>query len=129
MKEKMFYCGPMALSEHEKRLLDQMEAALLTEDPKLATVLSGAKMPAARNRNLLALGLVALGLVTIFAGLIAKVTPVGVVGFCVALAGVILLISSVGAGAASSKSARPARKSFGLSDRLEKRWDERNNDQ
>ncbi len=129
MKEKMFYCGYMALSEHEKRLLDQMEAALLTEDPKLATALSGAKMPAARNRNLLAIGLVALGLITIFAGLIAKVTPVGVVGFCVALAGVILLISSIGAGAASSKSPRSPRKSFGLSDRLEKRWDERNTDQ
>jgi len=129
MKEKMFYCGAMALSEHEKRLLDQMEAALLTEDPKLATTLSGTKMPIARNRNLLAIALLALGLATIFGGLIAKVTFIGVIGFLVALTGLILLISSIGAVAKAAKSPRSPRKGFGLSDRLEKRWDERNSDQ
>jgi type IV secretory pathway TrbD component len=129
MKEKMFYCEAMALSEHEKRLLDQMEAALLTEDPKLATTLSGTKMPISRNRNLLAIALLALGLVTIFGGLIAKVTFVGVIGFLVALSGLILLISSVSAAVKSTQAPRSPRKSFGLSDRLEKRWDERNTDQ
>jgi hypothetical protein len=129
MKEKMFYCGAMALSEHEKRLLDQMEAALLTEDPKLATTLSGTKMPIARNRSLLAIALLALGLATIFGGLIAKVTLIGVIGFLVALSGLILLISSVGAVTKAAKSPRSPRKGFGFSDRLEKRWDERNTDQ
>jgi hypothetical protein len=129
MKEKMFYCGAMALSEHEKRLLDQMEAALLTEDPKLATTLSGTKMPIARNRSLLAIALLALGLATIFGGLIAKVTLIGVIGFLVALSGLILLISSVGAVTKAANSPRSPRKGFGLSDRLEKRWDERNTDQ
>ena len=129
MKEKMFYCEAMALSEHEKRLLDQMEAALLTEDPKLATTLSGTKMPVARNRSLLAIALLALGLATIFGGLIAKVTLIGVIGFLVALSGLILLISSVGAVTKAAKSPRSPRKGFGFSDRLEKRWDERNTDQ
>jgi hypothetical protein len=129
MKGKMFYCGAMALSEHEKRLLDQMEAALLTEDPKLATTLSGTKMPIARNRSLLAIALLALGLATIFGGLIAKVTLIGVIGFLVALYGLILLISSVGAVTKAANSPRSPRKGFGLSDRLEKRWDERNTDQ
>jgi ethanolamine utilization microcompartment shell protein EutS len=129
MKEKMFYCGAMALSEHEKRLLDQMEAALLTEDPKLATTLSGTKMPIARNRSLLAIALLALGLATIFGGLIAKVTLIGVIGFLVALSGLILLISSVGAVTKAANSPRSPRKGFGLSDRLEKRWEERNTDQ
>ena len=125
----MFYCDAMALSEHEKRLLDQMEAALLTEDPKLATTLSGTKMPIARNRSLLAIALLALGLATIFGGLIAKVTLIGVIGFLVALSGLILLISSVGAVTKAAKSPRSPRKGFGFSDRLEKRWDERNTDQ
>ncbi len=124
----MFYCDAMALSEHEKRLLDQMEAALLTEDPKLATTLSGTKMPIARNRSLLAIALLALGLATIFGGLIAKVTLIGVIGFLVALSGLILLISSVGAVTKAAKSPRSPRKGFGFSDRLEKRWDERNTD-
>ena len=125
----MFYCDAMALSEHEKRLLDQMEAALLTEDPKLATTLSGTKMPIARNRSLLAIALLALGLATIFGGLIAKVTLIGVIGFLVALSGLILLISSVGAVTKAAKSPRSPHKGFGFSDRLEKRWDERNTDQ
>jgi hypothetical protein len=129
MKEKMFYCDAMALSEHEKRLLDQMEAALLTEDPKLATTLSGTKMPLARNRSLLAIALLALGLATIFGGLIAKVTLIGVIGFLIALSGLILLLSSIGAVAKAAQSPRSPRKGFGLSDRLEKRWDERNTDQ
>lgn len=129
MKEKMFYCDAMALSEHEKRLLDQMEAALLTEDPKLATTLSGTKMPLARNRSLLAIALLALGLATIFGGLIAKVTLIGVIGFLVALSGLILLLSSIGAVAKAAQSPRSPRKGFGLSDRLEKRWDGRNTDQ
>lgn len=129
MKEKMFYCDAMALSEHEKRLLDQMEAALLTEDPKLATTLSGTKMPLARNRSLLAIALLALGLATIFGGLIAKVTLIGVIGFLVALSGLILLLSSIGAVAKAAQSPRSLRKGFGLSDRLEKRWDGRNTDQ
>lgn len=119
----------MALSEHEKRLLDQMEAALLTEDPKLATTLSGTKMPIARNRSLLAIALLALGLATIFGGLIAKVTLIGVIGFLVALSGLILLTSSIGAVTKAAKSPRSPRKGFGFSDRLEKRWDERNTDQ
>ena len=125
----MFYCDAMALSEHEKRLLDQMEAALLTEDPKLATTLSGTKMPVARNRSLLAIALLALGLATIFGGLIAKVTLIGVIGFLVALSGLILLLSSIGAIAKAAQSPRSPRKGFGLSDRLEKRWEERNTDQ
>jgi hypothetical protein len=129
MREKMFYCDAMALSEHEKRLLDQMEAALLTEDPKLATTLSGTKMPVARNRSLLAIALLALGLATIFGGLIAKVTLIGVIGFLVALSGLILLLSSIGAIAKAAQSPRSPRKGFGLSDRLEKRWEERNTDQ
>ena len=129
MKEKMFYCDAMALSEHEKRLLDQMEAALLTEDPKLATTLSGTKMPLARNRSLLAIALLALGLATIFGGLIAKVTLIGVIGFLIALSGLILLLSSIGAVAKAAQSPRSPRKGFGLSDRLEKRWEERNTDQ
>jgi Protein of unknown function (DUF3040) len=129
MKEKMFYCVAMALSEHEKRLLDQMEAALLTEDPKLATTLSGAAMRPGRNSALRALVLIGLGLVTLFAGLIAKMTIVGVIGFLIALTGLILLISSIGSTTSSVKNSRSPRKGFGLGSRLEQRWDQRNSDQ
>lgn len=114
----------MALSDHEKRMLQEMEAALLTEDPKLFSALSGdAKLPR-RNRVVVGLGLILLGVATLFGGLIAKITPVGVLGFVIALVGVIAILSSLTSQAPRVKGAR---KGSALGSRLEERWDERNN--
>jgi len=119
----------MSLSDRERRLLAEMEAALATDDPRLESALTGSRMggstlTATKPRLLLAVALVFVGLATIFAGLIAKTTPVGVIGFLLALAGVLTLIraiASIGKGSPRSKSAR---RSF--SQRLEDRWDNRN---
>ena len=40
----------MSLSDREKRLLEEMEAALLTEDPRLVSALSS-KAPVSPSRN------------------------------------------------------------------------------
>ena len=68
----------MPLSDHEKRMLQEMEAALMTEDPRLVSALSGEVKPLGKNRILLGLGLVVLGILVLFTGLISKTTPVGV---------------------------------------------------
>ena len=112
----------MPLSDHEKRMLQEMEAAHLTEDPRLVSALTGDAKPTGRNRVLLALGLIALGILVLFGGLIAKLTPVGVLGFIIALGGVITAISSI-AGPSLPKSPRTS----SLGARLEQRWDKRNN--
>ena len=100
-----------------------MEAALMTEDPRLVSALSGDAKPLGRNRILLGLALIVLGIVVLFGGLIAKLTPVGVLGFIIALAGVITAISSIG---------RPtlpkSKRTSSISARLEQRWDNRNQD-
>jgi uncharacterized membrane protein HdeD (DUF308 family) len=114
----------MPLSDHEKRMLQEMEAALLTEDPRLFSALSGEAKPLRRRGTLLGLGLILLGIATLFGGLVAKITPVGVLGFLFALGGVIALISSLSGKAPRAKGARKG-KAFGS--RLEQRWDERNN--
>lgn len=114
----------MSLSDHEMRMLKEMEAALLTEDPRLFSALSGEAKPLRRKGTLLGLGLILLGIVTLFTGLVAKVTPVGVLGFLFALVGVIALLSLLSGKAPRVKGARKG-KAFGS--RLEKRWDERNN--
>ena len=114
----------MALSDHEKRMLQEMEAALLTDDPKLFSALSGdIKLPR-RNRLVVGLGLVLLGVATLFGGLIAKITPVGVLGFLIALVGVIAILSSL---TNQARRLKGARKGSALGSRLEERWDERNN--
>ena len=112
----------MPLSDHEKRMLQEMEAALMTEDPRLVSALSGEVKSIGKNRIMLGLGLVALGILVLFAGLIAKLTPVGVLGFLIALAGLISALSSLG------KPSRPkTKRANSLSARLEQRWDKRNN--
>jgi len=114
------------LSDREKRLLDEMEAALLTEDPRLVSALSAGPVSPARNRILIGGGLVLLGLVTLFGGLVSKVTPIGILGFLIALSGVISVISSLTPKARGPKKARTR---SNISARMEKRWDNRGQEQ
>ena len=118
----------MELSDREKRLLDEMEAALLTEDPRLVSALSANPGMPSRNRIMLGAGLVLLGLVTLFGGLISKVTPIGILGFLIALSGVISAISSF-TPRSGVKTAKKPRSRSSLSDRMEKRWDNRGQEQ
>jgi hypothetical protein len=128
----MFYCGDMALSDREQRLLAEMEEALSADDPRLVSTLSGTTT---RFSASIGIALAALlgGLAILFTGLVAQLTLVGVGGFLVALVGVILLInglttrkSGFGKGAGSPKRAR---RSFtqGFTKGMEDRWDQRNN--
>ena len=59
----------MGLSDRERRLLAEMEAALATDDPRLESRLAGATM--ARPRLALGVALTLLGIAIIFGGLIA----------------------------------------------------------
>jgi F0F1-type ATP synthase assembly protein I len=113
----------MSLSDRERRLLAEMEAALATDDPGLESKMAGSTMTATKPRLLLALALVVLGIGVIFAALISKTTPVGVVGFLISLTGVLTLIRSLGAVAKGAPRAKTSRKS--LSKRLDERWEQR----
>ena len=125
----MFYCGHMALSEREQRLLAEMEEALSVDDPRLVSTLNGSRTRIGASIGI-AIAFVLGGFSILFAGLIAQLTLVGVGGFVVALIGVILLINGLAnAGSKAGKSPKRARRSFGqgLSKGLEDRWDQRNN--
>jgi hypothetical protein len=123
----------MPLSEHEKRLLAQMEEALAADDPRLVSALTGSS-GVSRNRIFLAIVLVLLGISTLFAGLIAQITVIGLGGFLVTLSGSVLLVRAFSlrgaliATPASGKSKAP-RSQKGFGDRLQERWDQRNFDQ
>lgn len=107
-----------------------MEEALAADDPRLVSTMSGATSPS-RNRILLGIALVLTGLATLFAGLIAQVTVIGLAGFLLALTGSVLVFRAVttpGALVSAQEKGSPqtprARKRFG--DRLQDRWDQRN---
>lgn len=76
----------MPLSEEELRLLEQMERALVEEDPKLASTLRGtAFRRTARRRAIIAGAAFLVGVVVLMAGAVANLAIVGVIGFVVML--------------------------------------------
>jgi hypothetical protein len=77
------------LSEEELRLLEQMERALVEEDPKFASTLRGTTLRQSARRKAILAGVVFVGgVVLLMTGAIAEVPVVGILGF------VIMLVSA-----------------------------------
>lgn len=126
----------MPLSEHEQRLLEQMERALMAEDPKFATSLRHGSSGADRRRIVGGVVGALVGLAILLGGVSSNLAPVGVLGFVVMLAAVFLLISGLrhGAPAKSAKDgtaaapvAAPKKQTkSGFMAKFEQRWQDRN---
>jgi hypothetical protein len=83
------------LSEHEQRLLEQMERALYAEDPKFVSALRGSTLRVRyRRRALLAVVGFIVGVVLLMTGLVTQVLAVSIVGFVVMLATAFLGITA-----------------------------------
>ncbi|MBF6414709.1 DUF3040 domain-containing protein [Nocardia cyriacigeorgica] len=135
----------MPLSEHEQRMLEQIESALYAEDPKFASSVRGGRLrTTSSRRRLQAAALFVLGLFLLVAGIAAPVKPGGfpiisLIGFIVMFgAGVLLLLGGSkkaggggdrGGEAPSSGPSGPGaggrgrqRRSGGFSERMEDRF-------
>ena len=127
----------MPLSEHEQRLLEQMEKALYAEDPKLASTLRGANSAAAHRRRIIlgALGFL-LGVALLLTGVTIPQALVGGLGFVVMLASAWWIITGMRArGSAAAvpetgphpiggqRRSRPRK--AGVMQRFEQRWERR----
>ncbi|MDH6134744.1 ferric-dicitrate binding protein FerR (iron transport regulator) [Kitasatospora sp. MAA4] len=121
----------MPLSEHEQRLLDQMERALYAEDPKFATALEGTglRMYTRRRVYQAAAGFV-VGVALLMGGMVAQLIWVSVVGFLVMLGCAVLAVTGwrrhppAGQGAGQRTAPAPRRKAS-VMDRMEQRWQRR----
>lgn len=85
----------MPLSEHEQRLLEQMERALYAEDPKFASSLRGkdARSSFRRNVVLASVGFL-LGIVLLMTGLVFKQIGVSILGFVAMLVCALFALTS-----------------------------------
>jgi hypothetical protein len=117
----------MPLSDRERQLLAEMEQALSADDPRLSSTLTGSRTFPGRARVLTGVGALLSGLAIILGGLISQTVPVGILGFLIALFGLITVLSALGGIGKGPKNATKSKNS-GIRSRLEQRWDERNFD-
>ena len=99
----------MPLSEEELRLLEQMERALVEEDPKFASTLRGTSLRRSARRRAILAGVVFLvGVTILMAGAISQVPLVGIAGFVVMLGSATVGLTAIrGQQAASAAPADP----------------------
>ncbi len=133
----------MPLSDHEQRMLDQIESALYAEDPKFASSVRGGTLRApSTRRRLQGAALFVTGLALLVSGVAFKATMIGsfpilsVIGFIVMFGGVVFAITGTRAtgkpeavtdiGAARQKRAKGGSGSFTsrMEDRFRRRFDE-----
>ena len=123
----------MPLSEHEQRLLEQMERALYAEDPKFASSLrSAGPRPGVRRTAVLGVLAALAGVVALIAGAATGIIAIGVVGFVLMLGGTFLVIRALRAPAptaATASAAAPAPRTAepkpGFMDKLDERFRKR----
>lgn len=126
----------MPLSEHEQRLLDQMEQALKVEDPKFASHMV-AHPSRSRLRRRVAIGVlgVVVGLALVIVGMTIAQIWLGVAGFAVMVAGGAYAFKpgpqrefgtvQDDGSVTASHPRRPTRNNGSFMRRLEERWDRR----
>ncbi|MFE9388168.1 DUF3040 domain-containing protein [Streptomyces sp. NPDC006784] len=132
----------MPLSEHEQRMLEQMERALYAEDPKFATALEGSELRRyTRKRVYQAVAGFLVGIALLMAGMVAQQIWISVVGFLVMLGCAVLAVTgwrkapkqgeeqaaSQGESSQGSDSARrqQPRNRRSVMSRIEERWQRR----
>lgn len=132
----------MPLSEYEQRVLEQMERALTSDDPRLANTLQSSGRRSVL-RYVLAGAAVVVGLLLLVVGVATSSTWIGVVGFVLMFASVVFAIAmprrksgpagvvDADGNVTSPKPGKSKSKSSGnggwsgLLTRLEERWDRR----
>ncbi len=132
----------MPLSEHEQRMLEQMERALYAEDPKFASALEGSGLRTfTRRRVYQAVAGFLVGIALLIAGMVTKQIWISVVGFLVMLGCAALAIAAwrnavkpVGAQGTPGTPAgpfgrHPQRRKGRVMDRIEERWQRRRDEQ
>ena len=111
----------MALSEEERRVLEEMERQLRASSSDVVTV------PVSRRVNAAAavagVIVVIAGVGVLLAGIVLGLTPLGVVGFVAMVAGVLLAMKRDDSAPSEQKPTRP--RTAPSSSRIEDRWDRR----
>ncbi|MFF5443604.1 DUF3040 domain-containing protein [Streptomyces sp. NPDC012888] len=132
----------MPLSEHEQRMLEQMERALYAEDPKFATALEGSGLRTyTRRRVYQAVAGFLVGIALLMTGMVAQgnLIWISVVGFLVMLGCAVLAVTGWRkapkpgeqpvSGSAGGPGRSQNRQRRSMMTRIEERWQRRRDEQ
>ncbi|MDT0309166.1 DUF3040 domain-containing protein [Streptomyces sp. DSM 44917] len=125
----------MPLSDHEQRMLEQMERALYAEDPKFATALEGNELRTyTRKRVYQAIAGFLVGICLLMGGMVVQVIALSVVGFLIMLGCAVVVLTGwrrppaqqPGRGPQAGQAGRrPQRRRRSMMTRIEERWQRR----
>jgi hypothetical protein len=112
------------LSEEELRALEQMERALVQEDPKLASTLRGTNLRRAAQRRAVLSGVCFVaGLAVLMAGAIGRITLVGILGFVIMLASATVGLAAIrGSSGSHSPTTQRGHQPSSMLDRFGSSW-------
>lgn len=122
----------MPLSEQEQRALDEMERSLYQNDADFVSAVSPRK--GKPNYRMMVIGVLVgvAGIIALLTGVIIQQPLIGVLGFVVMFAGVLLFVSPSRSGAAETEpdispasAARSPKRGSSFMDTINQRWDRR----
>ncbi|WP_374010256.1 DUF3040 domain-containing protein [Leifsonia sp. LS-T14] len=121
----------MPLSEHEQRLLEEMERSLYQNDADFVAKVGGKRARPAYRSIVLGILLAVVGIAVLVVGVYFQQPLVGILGFIVMFAGVLLSIApgkriAVDPAAPEQKGAKARGGQTGFMDRMNDRWEKRN---
>lgn len=127
---------PVPLSEEELRLLEQMERALVQEDPKFASTLRGSALRQSSRRRAILAGIAFLGgIALLMAGAVLRIPLLGIGGFLVMLVSATVALTALRASTPTARATDAHDAARGAShddrsfmERLEERWRRRRDD-
>ncbi|CAN5153423.1 DUF3040 domain-containing protein [soil metagenome] len=128
----------MPLSEQEQRLLDEMERNLYQNDADFVASVGGRRTKPNARSITIGILIAIIGIAALITGVVVRQPVVGVIGFAIMFAGVLIAVAPprrLASPAPRSNSPKPTgaktgagRKSGSFMDGLNDRWDRRNED-
>jgi hypothetical protein len=128
----------MPLSEHEQRLLEEMERSLYQNDADFVATVGGRRGRPAYRSIVLGILVAVVGVGVLIAGVAFQIPVVGILGFVVMFVGVLLAIApgkrsgapDASAPGSAPGSAKPGKaQQAGFMNKLNDRWDKRQDGQ
>ncbi|MEO8908482.1 MAG: DUF3040 domain-containing protein [Microbacteriaceae bacterium] len=122
----------MPLSEHEQRLLEEMERSLYHNDADFVATVGGRRGKPAYRSIVLGILITVVGIVCLIVGVLVQIALVGILGFIIMLGGVLTAIAPPRHRAGQpdesttpTTAAGKGRDAQGFMDKLNERWDKR----